>query len=165
MIRETKRCIIREMTEDDLEGIYYIYSGKGVSAYIEALYEDPKEEREFIRSYIKNAYEFYGYGTWVIWHKESKKLIGRVGFNLREGYEEPELGFVIAEEYQGQGYAAECCRAVMEVGKKEYEFNRIQTLIKEGNISSISLCKRLGFQYDKRVIWDKEEYLRFVMEL
>ena len=163
-ITETERCIIREMAEEDLDAVYEVYAAPSITKYMEGLYENREEELEYTRSYIQNAYTFWGYGTWVIERKSDKKIIGRVGFNLRDGYEEPELGFVIMEEEQKKGYAYECCLKVLQLGKEEYEFEKVQALVKEGNEASIHLCEKLGFQYTGRVLEGKEEYLRFLYE-
>ena len=162
-IAETKRCIIREMTVDDLDAVYEVYSAPSITKYMEGLYENREEELEYTRSYIQNAYTFWGYGTWIIEKKSNGKVIGRVGFNLREGYEEPELGFVIMESEQGKGYAFECCQIALQVGKEEYEFETMQTLVKEGNTASINLCLKLGFEFQEKVKLEKEEYLRFLI--
>lgn len=164
-IAETDRCIIREMAEEDLDAVYEVYATPSITRYMEGLYENREEELEYTRSYIKNAYTFWGYGTWVIERKSDKKIIGRVGFNLRDGYEEPELGFVIMEEEQKKGYAFECCNAVLSLGKEEYEFEKVQALVKEGNKASIQLCEKLGFIFDTKVHIEGEEYLRFLQEL
>ena len=161
-IAETKRCIIREMTEDDLDAVYEVYAAPSITKYMEGLYENREEELEYTRSYIQNAYTFWGYGTWVIERKSDHKIIGRVGFNLRDGYEEPELGFVIMEREQKKGYALECCEAALRVGKEEYEFEQMQALVKEGNEASVNLCRKLGFKYWEKVKEGKEEYLRFL---
>lgn len=164
-ITETKRCIIREMTEEDLDAVYEVYAAPSITKYMEGLYEDREEELKYTRSYIQNAYTFWGYGTWVIERKPDKKIIGRVGFNLRDGYAEPELGFVIMEQEQQKGYALECCEAVLKVGKEEYEFEQIQALVKQGNEPSIHLCQKLGFEYTEKVEEENEEYLRFLYKL
>ena len=161
-IAETSRCIIREMTEQDLDAVYEVYSAPSITRYMEGLYENREEELEYTRSYIQNAYTFWGYGTWVIERKSDQKIIGRVGFNLRDGFEDVELGFVIMEEEQKKGYAYECCTAVLELGRKEYEFERVQALVKEGNEASVRLCEKLGFKYAGKVAEEKEEYLRFL---
>lgn len=161
-IAETDRCIIREMTEEDLDAVYEVYEAPSITKYMEGLYENREEELEYTRSYIQNAYTFWGYGTWVIERKSDQKIIGRVGFNLRDGYEEPELGFVIMESEQHKGYALECCKAVLKVGKTEYEFEKLQALVKEGNEASVNLCRKLGFEYQGKVEEGKEEYLRFL---
>lgn len=161
-ITKTSRCIIREMTEEDLDAVYEVYAAPSITRYMEGLYENREEELEYTRSYIQNAYRFWGYGTWVIERKTDHKIIGRVGFNLRDGYEEAELGFVIMENEQKKGYAYECCKAVLEIGREEYEFETIQALVKEGNKASVNLCKKLGFRLDGRVREGEEEYLRFL---
>lgn len=164
-IAETKRCIIREMTEEDLDSIYQVYDSPSITRYMEGLYEDREKELEYTRSYIKNAYTFWGYGTWVIVRKEDGKLIGRVGFNLRDGYEEPELGFVIMESEQQKGYACECCKEILKVGKEEYEFQRVQALVMAGNRASVNLCRKLGFTCVEKVQSEEKEYLRFLLNL
>lgn len=160
-IAETDRCVIREMTEEDLEAVYEVYAGESITRYMEGLYEDREKELEYTRSYIQNAYRFWGYGTWVIERKGDQKIIGRIGFNLRDGYEEAELGFVIMEEEQKKGYAYECCQAVLNIGKEEYEFDKVQALVKEENISSVNLCYKLNFENQGTVLVEGEEYLRF----
>lgn len=163
-IAETNRCMIREMTEEDLDAVYEIYAGDSITKYMEGLYENREKELEYTRSYIKNAYNFYGYGTWVIERKSDNKIIGRVGFNLRDGYEDAELGFVIMEEEQKKGYAYECCMEVLKLGKEEYEFEKVQALVKEGNTDSIGLCHKLGFEFYEKVQVEGEEYLRFLYQ-
>ena len=161
-ITRTERCIIREMTEEDLDAVYQVYAAPSITRYMEGLYEDREKELEYTRSYIQHAYTFWGYGTWIIERKRDHKIIGRVGFNLRDGYEEVELGFVIMEEEQKKGYALECCEAVMKIGKEEYQFEAVQALVKEENVNSIKLCNKLGFQLVEKVCQDGEEYLRFL---
>lgn len=161
-IVETDRCLIREMTEEDLDAVYEVYEAPSITKYMEGLYENREEELEYTRSYIENAYRFWGYGTWLIERKEDRRIIGRVGFNLRDGYEEVELGFVIMEKEQRKGYAYECCKAVLELGKEEYEFEKVQALVKEGNEASIKLCQKLGFEFQGKVKEKNEEYLRFL---
>lgn len=161
-IAQTERCIIREMTEEDLDGVYQVYAAPSITRYMEGLYEDREKELEYTRSYIQHAYTFWGYGTWIIVRKSDHKIIGRVGFNLRDGYEEVELGFVIMEEEQRKGYAFECCEAVMKIGKEEYFFEAVQALVKEENEASIHLCHKLGFHLVGKVCQDGEEYLRFL---
>ena len=161
-IVQTDRCIIREMMEEDLDAVYQVYAAPSITRYMEGLYEDREKELEYTRSYIKHAYTFWGYGTWVIVRKSDEKIIGRVGFNMRDGYDEVELGFVIMEEEQKKGYAFECCQAVMKTGKEDYQFEVVQALIKEGNTASIQLCQKLGFLFVENIYINGEEYLRYL---
>ena len=164
-IGETKRCLIREMTEGDLEDLYRIYSGKNITQYMEGLFEDRQKELEYIKSYIENAYKFYGYGTWQLIQKETGEAIGRAGLNLRDGFEEPELGFVICEEQQKKGYAYECCRKILEIAYEEYEIKDVQALIREGNLASIRLCEKLGFSFSEIAESEGNRYLRYLIRI
>lgn len=79
----TERCIVREITLDDLDGLFALYAGEGMTEYLDPLYEYEKE-KEYQRSYINYMYRLYGYGMWVVIEKATGKLIGRVGIENRE---------------------------------------------------------------------------------
>ena len=149
-ILETDRCIIRESTVEDVDSFYEIYKEPSITRYMENLYSDRAEEVEYIKDYIKKIYSFYGYGMWTVLEKRSLKVIGRAGISWREGYDIPELGFVIAVPFQRNGYAYEVCQAIIRYGYEELGFSSLQALIMEGNEISQALCKKLGFaQYEK----------------
>jgi RimJ/RimL family protein N-acetyltransferase len=80
---------------------------------MEPLYEEVDEERAYARDYIEKVYAFYDFGIWTVVEKTSGEVIGRAGICYREGYEDPELGFMIGVPWQGKGLATEVCRAVL----------------------------------------------------
>lgn len=165
MITETKRCMIRETTVEDVDSFYEIYKEPAITEYMEDLYADRAEEIAYIEDYIKNVYGFYGYGMWTVLEKESGKVIGRAGLNLREGYDVPELGFVIGVPWQRQGYAYEVCQAILKYGKEELGFTSFQALVMAGNHNSKSLCEKLGFVYREMVEMDGIIYERMLLEM
>jgi len=143
-ILETQRCLIRETTVEDVDAFYELYKDKEITEYMENLFEDRDEEIEYTKSYIKNVYEFYGFGMWTIVEKASGKIIGRAGVSYREGYELPELGFMIGKAYWRQGYAYEVCYAIANYMHENYEMEQIQIFIEPKNTPSILLAKKLG---------------------
>lgn len=161
-ITETARCRIREMDTKDVDALYELYSSPQVTKYIEDLFTNKEEEIRYIQDYKENVYEYYGFGTWLIFAKEEGSLIGRAGFNYRPGFEEVELGFVIGEPYWRKGYAYEVCSHLMEIGKCAYEFEKVQALVKKENEASKGLLKKLGFIYIEDILWDGEEYQRYL---
>ena len=144
-ICETARCLVRETTPEDVESFYRIYSDDSITAYMENLFEDEEEEKQYIRDYIEKVYGFYGFGMWTICLKETGEVIGRAGLSMREGFEEPELGYVIGKKWQRQGIAAEVCREILAYGRDELGFGRIQALMHPENTASKGLCRKLGF--------------------
>lgn len=159
-ILSTDRCVIRETTVEDVDSFYEIYKESSITEYMEGLYKDKDEEIAYIQDYIRTVYRFYGYGMWTVLEKESGKIIGRAGISWREGYDIPELGFVIGVPWQRRGYAYEVCRAILDYGKEELGFTSVQALLMKGNKKSCALCKKLGFVYQETVKADGIEYER-----
>lgn len=146
-ICETDRCVVRETVPEDVESFYRIYRDKSITAYMEDLFEDREKERQYIRDYIEKVYGFYGFGMWTVCLRETGEVIGRAGLSMREGFEEPELGYVIGKKWQRQGIATEVCRKILEYGRDELGFEQIRALMHPDNISSMKLSRKLGFLY------------------
>ncbi len=163
-ILQTRRCILREMTEDDLDALYEVYKDPEVSRYTENLYEDREKERAYIRDYIEQVYRFCGLGIWVIVLKETNTIIGRAGLAWRDGYDTPEIGFVIAKDYQRQGYAFEICDAILHYCK-EMDLRTIRVLYQKENIASDKLCKKLGFEVKREFEADGKRMVDAVIEI
>ena len=129
---------------------------------MEDLYPEIEQEKQYIKEYIEKVYSFFEFGVWTVLEKESGSVIGRAGFAFREGYEEPELGFIIGVPWQCRGYAEEVCRAVMEYGWEVLGFEHVQALVEPGNKASLKLCGKLGFAEKERVTEKGKEYVRLV---
>ena len=141
---ETPRMVIREMCPDDIDAIYKIYEGPSITKYMENLFTDKEEERQYMKDYYEHVYCFYGYGMWVITLKESEEVIGRAGLEYKEGFDGLEIGFMLGKEHQHKGYAYEACKAILEYAKAELEQNEIHAVVHKENHASIALCERLG---------------------
>ena len=161
-ILETDRCIIREITEEDLDELYEVYEDPAITRYTEGLYEDREEERKFIRQYIEKVYGFDGFGIWAVILKETGRLIGRAGLAWREGYDTPELGYVIGVPYQRKGIATEVCGAILSYATEELGFSEIRVLFEEENIASLKLCRKLGFKRDKSVMLSDKQMEQYI---
>lgn len=143
-ILETERCVLREMTPEDLDALYEVYADPEISRYTEALYEDREQELAYMKDYIEHVYRFCGLGIWVIVEKQINRLIGRAGLAFRDGYDTPEIGFIIGKEYQRRGYAYEVCRAILKYCKS-LDMKTIRVIYQKENRASEELCKKLGF--------------------
>lgn len=137
-IGETDRCLIRELSLSDLPALYELYDKPGMTDFVEPLY-DYETELEYQKAYIENMYGFYEYGMWLVFSKETGKLIGRAGL------EHNEMGYMIAPEFQNLGYATEVCRFIIDYARKNTDFEELYCRIDEKNVASVRLAKRLGF--------------------
>lgn len=144
-ILTTRRCVVKEFSMDDLDDLFALYAGEGMTDYIAPLYPY-EQEMEYQRSYIECMYGFYGYGMWIVRDRADGSLIGRAGIECREELGgEPELGYVIGVPYQRKGYATEVCTAILAYAGEELSLPFINCLIEEGNIVSEHVALRLGF--------------------
>lgn len=148
-ILETDRCLVRETSVEDVDAFYELYSDKEITEYMEPLFEDRDEEIEYTKSYIKNVYEFYGFGMWTVLDKATGEVIGRAGVSYRDGYELPELGFMIGKKYQRQGLAYEVCNAILKYMLDNYAIDEVLIFIEPQNTPSILLAKKLGAHFYK----------------
>lgn len=83
-----------------------------------------------------------GYGMWAV--ERDGALIGRAGFIHPEGWPGLELGWLLARDAWGQGYATEACRAALTHGRGQFGEREVISLIRPANQRSIALAQRLG---------------------
>lgn len=159
-ILDTERCLIRETTPEDVDAFFRIYSEPAITEYMEGLYPEEEQEKEYIREYIEKVYTFFGFGVWTVVERESGAVIGRAGISYREGFAEPELGFLIGVPWQRKGYAEEVCRAILVYAQKVLEFEGIQALVETGNAPSRRLCEKLGFRLHTEITLNGKSYLQ-----
>ena len=163
-ILETERLYVRESCEEDVEAFYTIYKEPEVTRYTEELYEHAISERAYIREYIEKVYTYFEFGIWTVILKESGEIIGRAGLSVREGFEEPELGYVFGVPWQGKGLAREVCEGILKYAKEELEMIKLQVLIQPGNEASIKLAQRLGFQQTEETEVEGNLHIRMLLE-
>lgn len=156
-ILDTDRMSLRESTIDDVDRFYEIYAkDPDIEKYVENLFENPEDEKLYQKNYISKIYEFYDFGVWTIDYKESKKVIGRAGLSIVDGYDYPDLGFIIDKDMQNRGLAFEICSAILNYAHNTLGFDTIQARVRPENEKSIHLLKKLGFEFDGTI---KDEYL------
>ena len=164
-ILETERCKLRESTVADVRDFYEIYREPSITAYMENLFPTPEEESAYLEDYIDKVYGYYDFGIWTVLDKITGQVIGRIGLSYREGFEAPELGFVIGVPWQGRGLAYEVSAAVLSYGKRVLDFERVQAFVEPGNEASLSLCRKLGLKEMEHLKIDHKEYIRLEIVL
>ena len=164
-ILETERLLVRELDMTDMDALFELYSYEGMTDFMEGLYPY-EEECEYQKAYIENMYRFFGYGMWLVFEKETGKLVGRAGVEHREELEgELELGYAIGTPWQRMGYATEVCEAILAYVRDELGFEEICSLVQPENQASIHLLEKLGFTLETELILDQILYKKFKKSL
>jgi RimJ/RimL family protein N-acetyltransferase len=99
---------------------------------------------------IIGHWQIRGYGFFSVESKATGEWVGRVGPWNPEGWPEPEVGWMIAREHWGEGYATEAGRAAIEFAYRELGWERVAHVILQGNVRSEAVAKRLGSVLDRR---------------
>lgn len=140
---ETERLLLREWRESDFESYARICSDEDVMRYLNG---KPFTRLEAWRhmAFIIGHWQLRGYGHWAVEEKSSGELIGRLGFLNPEGWPEFEIGWTLAKEKWGRGYATEGARAALDYAFSELDRQHVISLIHPDNKASIAVAKRLG---------------------
>lgn len=171
-ILETERLYVRETVIEDLPDFYRIYREPSITRFTENLFENPADEEAYLKAYIETAYRFYETGIYTVILKETGEIIGRAGLDRREEYEELELGFLIAKEHQGKGYATEVCRALLDYAKEYFPDDRVHAFVEPENLISRHLLEKWGRSFchvecppvTRSVPLLQKEYLEYFLE-
>lgn len=78
---------------------------------------------------------------------------GLVGFTrlALDGVQSAKLGYAIAVNYWGRGYATDAARALIDFGFRELKLHRISAAMGPNNTASIAIADRLSMTYEGRI--------------
>jgi RimJ/RimL family protein N-acetyltransferase len=138
---ETERLVIRPFVAGDVERMTEIFTDPVVMKYISLRgYTIP----ELLEMY-RRRYDHCGYTFWALCDK-SGALVGDVGFGTYDETGDPELGWTLAQEAWGHGYATEAARACVDALFAHTEHERIVALVDTRNDRSLRTAERVGLR-------------------
>lgn len=83
---------------------------------------------------------------WGIVHNDSRKVIGEMWIYLIENDRMAKVAFRVSPRYQGQGFASEALKSVVDFCFSETELRRIWTDVHIDNHASYRTLEKVGFQ-------------------
>ena len=154
---ETERLLLRRPRLSDAAALHAAYGDPEVMKFI----GDGKTMTQAkTKAWIEKAlarWKADGFGHFVI--EKDRKVIGRAGFLVWDPDEWKtgtlaelgdhaaiELGWMLAQEHWGNGYATEAALAILQFGFEPLKLHRIGASVLPDNISSIRVLEKLGFQ-------------------
>ena len=112
-----------------------------------------------------------GFGYWALEDKMSGTFLGELGFADLQREIEPrldgmaEIGWVLAPQHHGKGYATEAVSAVVRWGDAHLASSRMVALIHPENAASLRLANRFGFHELCRSIYHEEPAIQLIREI
>lgn len=146
---QTQRLHLRKMEVSDSESLFKIWSDPDVTKFMNvASFTHEVQAKEMIEMFEELAQTSKAIRFSMI-ESESNEIIGTCGFNSID-FENAkvEIGYDIAKEYWGMGYATEGICALLNYAFETLEFNRIEAKVEPANVNSIKVLKKLNFTFE-----------------
>ena len=155
----SNRLLIGHFERSDLEQWFLIESDPEVRKYI---LDGSVLNREQSLAYIvKNidSYAKFNFGRYTLREKKSLRLIGMCGFLKTEmGI---DFGYRLSKDMWGCGLGFEAASAVLNYGVASIGLKHCVAGVMPDNLASIKILDKLGFVYQKDVIFDGLTYHKY----
>ena len=148
----TERLVLRAFRDSDLDPYARMCADADVMRYIGPGNTLTRDQSWRSMAFILGHWQLRGFGMWAIEIRDSREMIGRAGFLEPEGWPGFELGWLIAREHWGKGYAFEAAHAALSYAGDAFGRESVISLIRPGNTRSIRLAEKLGGVHR----WDEE---------
>jgi RimJ/RimL family protein N-acetyltransferase len=96
-------------------------------------------------------WDLRGYGVWAVEESGKDGLVGRAGLFHPEGWDEPELSWMIMPSMRGLGLAAEAAGAALDYAFATLRFPRLISLVRPDNVASRKVALRLGGAHEDTI--------------
>lgn len=155
----SQRLIFRSYEQEDIDFLFSMLNDSETMQYIGNGNTRNMEQAltflEKIQDHYKQNREF---GLKLLIHKEDGVLVGHAGIVPQQidGQDELEIGYWIAKEFWGNGYATEAASALLTRGVNQLGFTRLISLIQPDNTRSSRVAIKNGAELEKEIILNEK---------
>lgn len=157
---ETENLIIRPFLPSDVKDAVYYSQQPNVSYWLsDMVLHNELEALSWINWLNEKFNVNEPFIILAIEYKVEHKCIGVVGVHAKAEIDnEVEILYGISDSYQGNGYATEAAKALIQWVFENTELKSLTAIVKPENTSSKTVINKLGFNYvdDRVVLYDGE---------
>lgn len=142
-ILETPRLRLRGHVLSDMEAFAAFFKGERA-----ALVDSPQNKTHLWYGFSSEvgSWDLMGFGGWAIETREGQ-LIGQIAITHPPHFPEREIGWILFDGFEGQGFATEAATAALHWAW-EQGMDTLVSYIERSNTRSIALAERLGAVLD-----------------
>ena len=152
MTLQTSRLLLREWRDDDVPAFAALNADPQVMEFLPRLLD--RAESDALATRIRNRLAERGFGLWAVEVCGVAPFIGFVGLSVPsfEAHFTPcvEIGWRLARDHWGQGYATEAARAALDFGFRTLGLKEIVSFTVPANRRSRSVMERLGMTHSAK---------------
>lgn len=142
----TPRLALRRFTPADLPWIQRLQADPEVMRYVGGVHDAAASEH-FLQTRVLDDYTRHpGLGVWATLERSTGALVGMHLLNHMFGESHIQVGYVLAAEFWGRGYASEMCGAVLRYGFSTLGLPRIVAITDLDNHGSQRVLLKCGLR-------------------
>jgi RimJ/RimL family protein N-acetyltransferase len=138
----TDRLELRPHRPDDFDAFADLLADPTAMAFIGGAMSRPMAWRHFTQNI--GQWVASGFGFFLVFERESGRLIGRVGTHMPVGWPGTEVGWALHGHAQGKGYATEAAARAMDWAVETLGWTEVIHCIDALNEPSMAVARRLG---------------------
>ncbi len=147
-VLQTSRLRLEPLAPKHADSIYAIYAEPAVRRF---LITCPANRADFDRIFGHALRFGNSHGMWAVVDVPTSAVIGRVGFFAFGEQARPELAFLLAERFWGQGLATEASAAALRHGFARHGWTEVVALVRPENKAAIRVLMKLGMEAEQIV--------------
>jgi 3-dehydroquinate dehydratase/shikimate dehydrogenase len=158
-IIQTERLILRQWQETDLELFAQLNADSRVREYFPGLLS--RQESDASVKLMSDHIQRFGWGFWAASLIQTNDFIGFIGLEdvtLEAPFNKPtptvEIGWRLAFNYWGKGYATEGAKAAIKYGFDELNLSEIVSFTTVKNWRSRHVMEKIGMAHDETSDFD-----------
>ncbi|MBE1587597.1 GNAT family N-acetyltransferase [Nonomuraea angiospora] len=147
VVLETERLVMRPLTGDDFDDYARMLADPEVAdGLAESVGTSRADAWRSLATFIGHR-EIRGYSHWALVEKATGRFAGRAGPWRPYGFPGLGVGWCLARDHWGKGYATEAARAALDYCFGTLGATEVISLILPGNARSVSVAERIGHSH------------------
>lgn len=146
---ETKRLILRKVTEADAASLFSVWSDPAVTRFMNIDTFTNVEQAEQMIHFLNQLADENRAVRYTLTEKKTDQVIGSCGFNsLDFENAKAEIGYDLGQPYWGNGYAGEAVLCLIDYAFHHLQLMRVEAKAEPENLSSIRVLQKTGFSFE-----------------
>ncbi len=146
---ETERLVLREWVDSDLDALAALNADPEVMRYITGGVARSREQSAVSLRRQQDTQRELGYSFWAVEEKAGGRVIGLNGIQPLLDTGDVEIGWWLARDKWGQGFATEGARCSAAFAFDQAKLPRLVAIAAPENGASLAIMVKLGMGYER----------------
>lgn len=147
----TSRLYLRPLVAGDVDAYAAMMSDPDVTRYLGDGRPLSRADAWRQLAIFIGHWELRGFGMWGVEERETGRFLGRIGCYEPEGWPGFEIGYALARDAWGQGYAREGAAAALTFAQQVLRREEVISIIRPENTASVAVAASLGARRTRRI--------------